>query len=133
MRGVMPSAAHFALLTLPETGRATGRCSQCESTTAEQATEYFSGGGAAQKARPAPGSRWSACETDRCKGNRYLGNNSVSWPKSPIQERVVLVLMDDRRVPIDPRVSHGFAPLRVPVASNLLPAAQTVPGAVFRG
>ncbi|SRR6266487_763199 len=89
MRGVMPSAAHFALLTLPETGRATGRCSQCESTTAEQATEYFSGGGAAQKARPAPGSRWSACETDRCKGNRYLGNNSVSWPKSPIQECVV--------------------------------------------
>ena len=89
MRGVMPSAAHFALLTLPETGRATGRCSQCESTTAEQATEYFSGGGAAQKARPAPGSRWSACETDRCKGNRYLGNNSVSRPKSPIEERLV--------------------------------------------
>jgi len=89
MRGVMPSAAHFALLTLPETGRATGRCSQCESTTAEQATEYFSGGGAAQKARPAPGSRWSACETEKSKGNRYLGNNSVSWPKSPIQECVV--------------------------------------------
>jgi hypothetical protein len=42
------------------------------------------------------------------------------------------ILMDDRRVPIDPRVSHGFAPRRVPVASNLLPAAQTVPGDVFR-
>ena len=45
MRGVMPSAAHFASLTLPETGKATGRCSQCESTTAEEATEYFGGGG----------------------------------------------------------------------------------------
>ncbi len=74
MRGVMPSAAHFALLTLPETGRATGRCSQCESTTAEQATEYFSGGGAAQKARPAPGSRWSACETDR----QFIGKRGDS-------------------------------------------------------
>src|SRR5205823_2922737 len=36
-----------------------------------------------------PGSRCFACETDRCKGNRYLGNNSVSRPKSPIEERLV--------------------------------------------
>src|SRR5262245_26224557 len=42
------------------------------------------------------------------------------------------ILMDDRRVPIDPRVSHGFAPRRARVASNLPPAAQTIPEGVLR-
>jgi hypothetical protein len=49
----MPSAAHFASLTLPETGRATGRCSLRESTIAEEATEYFGGGGRAEDAASA--------------------------------------------------------------------------------
>ena len=61
---------------------------------------------------------------------RVPGGSGITLGDESVNVREIL--MDDRRVPIDPRVSHGFAPLRVPVASNLLPAAQTVPGGVFR-
>jgi len=53
MRGRNAKRRSFASLTLPETGRATGRCSLRESTTAEKAAEYFGGGGRAKGAASA--------------------------------------------------------------------------------
>src|SRR5207253_8149985 len=39
--------------------------------------------------RKLPGSRRSASERNRCKANRCLGNNSVSWAESAMQKCVV--------------------------------------------